>query len=125
MARRTNKKTYEQGDRVNIYLSKGVSPEFIKWMNQQTDLSTFFLYAAAKLHEEVGSINVADIAPRRINIDTSGEETAEEPTTAENSEELDPKQNEESPDNEGPDEKEEKEPEAWEGTEDLGDSDYI
>lgn len=123
MARRTNKKTYAQGDRVNIYLSKGVSQEFINWMNQQTDLSTFFLYAAAKLHEEVGSINVADIAPRRINIDTSSEESVEESTPAEKSEELDPKLIEENTDNEKTAEKEE--PEAWAGMDEIEDNEYI
>lgn len=68
---RNRKKDYSQGDRINIYLSRDVTPEFIEWINKQSDLSSFFLYAAQKLYQQTGFIDVSEIMPRKINFDLS------------------------------------------------------
>lgn len=70
MARNRNK-DYAQGDRINIYLSRDVPPEFIEWINKQSDLSSFFLFAAQKLYQQTGFIDVSEIMPRKINFDLS------------------------------------------------------
>lgn len=70
MARKRNK-TYKQGERINIYLSQDVNQEFIDWINSQSDLSSFFLYAAQKLYDQTGFIDVSEIMPRKINFDIS------------------------------------------------------
>lgn len=70
MARNRNK-DYSQGDRINIYLSRDVPPEFIEWINKQSDLSSFFLFAAQKLYQQTGFIDVSEIMPRKINFDLS------------------------------------------------------
>ncbi|PFM75226.1 hypothetical protein COJ46_21990 [Bacillus sp. AFS077874] len=70
MARKRNK-TYQQGERINIYLSQDVNQEFIDWINSQSDLSSFFLYAAQKLYDQTGYIDVSEIMPRKINFDIS------------------------------------------------------
>ncbi|WP_332633085.1 hypothetical protein [Halalkalibacter flavus] len=66
MARIRNKE-YKQGDRINIYLSRDLTPEFIDWINQQSDLSNFFLYAAQQLHKQTGTVDVSEVMPRKIN----------------------------------------------------------
>lgn len=73
MARNRNK-DYSQGDRINIYLSRDVPPEFINWINKQSDLSSFFLYAAQKLYEQTGYVDVSEIMPRKINFDLTSAE---------------------------------------------------
>ncbi|MBO3796462.1 hypothetical protein ACTOS9_21820 (plasmid) [Bacillus subtilis] len=68
MARSRNKK-YKQGDRINVYVSKDVTDEFMNWINKQSDLSNFFLYAAQQLYAKTGDIDVSEIMPRKINFD--------------------------------------------------------
>ena len=66
---RNRKKNYIQGDRINIYLSRDIPPTFIEWINKQSDLSSFFLFAARKLYEDTGFVDVSEIMPRKINFD--------------------------------------------------------
>lgn len=68
---RNRKKVYEQGDRINIYLSRDLTPEFIEWINTQSDLSNFFLYAAQQLYQQTGFIDVSEVMPRKINFELS------------------------------------------------------
>lgn len=68
MARNRNK-VYQQGDRINIYLSRDLTPEFIEWINKQSDLSNFFLYAAQQLYQKTGFTDVSEVMPRKINFD--------------------------------------------------------
>lgn len=70
MARNRNK-VYQQGDRINIYLSRDLTPEFIEWLNKQSDLSNFFLYAAQQLYQQTGFVDVSEVMPRKINFDLS------------------------------------------------------
>ncbi|MFD2616466.1 hypothetical protein [Terrilactibacillus laevilacticus] len=72
MARNRNKE-YKQGDRINIYLSRDITPEFIDWINKQSDLSSFFLYATRQLYRHTGNIDVSEVMPRKINFDLSAE----------------------------------------------------
>lgn len=62
-------KTYQQGEKVQVYLNKSITPDFLEWINKQSDLSNFFLYAAQQLYEKTGFIDVSDIMPRKINFD--------------------------------------------------------
>lgn len=71
---RNRKKVYEQGDRINIYLSRDLTPEFIEWINKQSDLSNFFLYAAQQLYQQTGFVDVSEVMPRKINFDLSSED---------------------------------------------------
>lgn len=64
MARKN--KTYQHGDRLQVYLSNNLEQEFIDWINQQSDKSNFFLYAAAKLYEEHGPVDISPEIPRRL-----------------------------------------------------------
>ncbi|MEK5109794.1 hypothetical protein MHI57_24320 [Cytobacillus sp. FSL K6-0129] len=68
---RTRNKVYKQGDRINIYLSRDITPEFVEWINKQSDLSNFFLYAAQQLYNQTGFVDVAEVMPRKINFDLS------------------------------------------------------
>lgn len=70
MARNRNK-VYKQGDRINIYLSRDLTPEFVEWINKQSDLSNFFLYAVQQLYQQTGFVDVAEVMPRKINYDLS------------------------------------------------------
>ncbi|WP_100400465.1 hypothetical protein [Bacillus sp. FJAT-44742] len=72
MSRR--KKQYQQGERATIYINRDVSPEMLEWINKQSDLSNFFLYAAKELYKQTGNMDVAEILPRKINF--SLDETA-------------------------------------------------
>lgn len=73
MARNRNK-VYQQGDRINIYLSRDLTPEFVDWINKQSDLSNFFLYAVQQLYQQTGFVDVAEVMPRKINYDLSSME---------------------------------------------------
>lgn len=70
MARNRNK-VYQQGDRINIYLSRDLTPEFVEWINKQSDLSNFFLYAVQQLYQQTGFVDVAEVMPRKINFELS------------------------------------------------------
>lgn len=70
MARSRNK-VYKQGDRINIYLSRDLTPDFVEWINKQSDLSNFFLYAAQQLYQQTGFVDVSEVMPRKINFDLS------------------------------------------------------
>ncbi|WP_059104065.1 hypothetical protein [Shouchella shacheensis] len=59
-------KIYKSGDRLQVYLSNSISDEFIDWINEQSDKSGFFLYAAAKLYEQTGRMDVSEILPRKL-----------------------------------------------------------
>lgn len=65
-----------QGDRINIYLSRDLTPEFINWINTQSDLSNFFLYAAQQLYQQTGFIDVSEVMPRKINFNLFSEDKA-------------------------------------------------
>ena len=71
---RNRSKTYQQGERINIYLSRDLTPEFIDWINAQSDLSNFFLYAAQQLYRKTGFVDVAEVMPRKINFELAGAE---------------------------------------------------
>ena len=64
-------KVYDYGDRLNIYLSRNITPELLEMINKQSDISSFFLLAAQVLQREVGNIDVATII--RHNLDFSRE----------------------------------------------------
>ncbi|MGM0867386.1 MAG: hypothetical protein ACQEWF_22210 [Bacillota bacterium] len=78
MARSRNK-IYQQGDRINIYLSRDLTPEFVEWINKQSDLSNFFLYAAQQLYQQTGFVDVSEVMPRKINFDLSSTDTPHSP----------------------------------------------
>ena len=63
---RTRNKTYKQGDRINLYLSQNLPDDFMEWINNQSDLSNFFLYAAQQLYKQTGNIDVAEVMPRKL-----------------------------------------------------------
>lgn len=65
---RKRKKIYESGDRIQVSLSKNLSPEFLDWINSQSDLTNFFLYGAQQLYKQTGNIDVINILPRVIDI---------------------------------------------------------
>lgn len=71
---RNRSKNYQQGERINIYLSRDLTPEFIDWINTQSDLSNFFLYAAQQLYRKTGFVDVAEVMPRKINFELAGAE---------------------------------------------------
>ena len=60
---RTRNKEYKQGDRINLYLSQNLPDDFIEWINSQSDLSNFFLFAAQQLYKQTGNIDVAEVMP--------------------------------------------------------------
>lgn len=70
---RTRNKEYSVGDRINIYLSRDLTPEFVDWINKQSDLSNFFLYAAQQLYQQTGFVDVSEVMPRKINYDLTSE----------------------------------------------------
>ncbi|ALA55240.1 hypothetical protein CAY60_020740 [Shouchella clausii] len=113
MARR--KKEYKQGDRINIYLSRDLTPEFIEWINKQSDLSNFFLYAVQQLYSKTGYVDVAEVMPRKINFDLSATDL---PVLEESNKVL-----KETETKEGQSEpvKEDKQTKAWSDIEDLED----
>lgn len=122
MARNRNK-VYQQGDRINIYLSRDLTPEFVEWINKQSDLSNFFLYAAQQLYQQTGFIDVSEVMPRKINFEISStdkvtlpirEQTIiEQPESTTKDEETIPVAKNES-----------KEQESWAGTENLDDDPF-
>lgn len=59
------RKVYKAGDRANVYIKKDISPEMLKFINKQSDLTMFFLYAAQQLHKQVGNVDIAEILPRK------------------------------------------------------------
>ncbi|RAN80630.1 hypothetical protein [Bacillus sp. SRB_331] len=59
------RKIYKAGDRANVYIKKDISPEMIDFINKQSDLTMFFLYAAQQLHKKIGTTDVAEILPRK------------------------------------------------------------
>ncbi|MBK5429677.1 hypothetical protein JFU54_03595 [Bacillus sp. TH19] len=59
------RKIYKPGDRANVYIKKDISPEMIDFINKQSDLTMFFLYAAQQLHKQIGNTDVAEILPRK------------------------------------------------------------
>ena len=63
---RTRNKEYKQGDRINLYLSQNLPDDFIEWINSQSDLSNFFLFAAQQLYKQTGNIDVAEVMPRKL-----------------------------------------------------------
>ena len=118
MARNRNK-VYKQGDRINIYLSRDLTPEFVDWINKQSDLSNFFLYAAQQLYEKTGFVDVSEVMPRKINFDLPGIEALSDTSTKIQKEEI---QSREEMDKEEIDESEEKkETDTWASLDDLDD----
>lgn len=71
---RNRSKVYKQGERINIYLSRDVTPEFVEWINKQSDLSNFFLYAAQQLYQQTGFVDVSEVMPRKINFELTSED---------------------------------------------------
>ena len=122
MARNRNK-VYQQGDRINIYLSRDLTPEFVEWINKQSDLSNFFLYAAQQLYQQTGYIDVSEVMPRKINFELSATDIVTLPSKEQiiieqtqsitKDEESIPVVKYES-----------KEPESWAGTENLDDDPF-
>lgn len=122
MARNRNK-VYQQGDRINIYLSRDLTPEFVEWINKQSDLSNFFLYAAQQLYQQTGFIDVSEVMPRKINFEISSTDKVtlpireqaiiEQHESTTKDEETTPVAKNES-----------KEQESWAGTENLDDDPF-
>lgn len=69
MARKRSR-IYKAGDKIQVSLNKDLSPEFLEWINKQSDLTNFFLYGVQQLYKETGNIDVATVMPRKIDIDT-------------------------------------------------------
>lgn len=124
MARKS--KIYKHGDRLQVYLSNNLEDDFIDWINKQSDKSNFFLYAAAKLYDEYGPIDMGPEIPRRIvlknkksvprtieSIEEIGEIAEEETTT---------KSQERNNKVDSPEKQNTQPKKAWTGT-DLGDDD--
>lgn len=124
MARARTKK-YDKGERINVFLSRELTPEFLEWINKQSDLSSFFLYAAQQLYEKTGFVDVAEVMPRKINFhlelnnDNKKEVPIQELPITLKSEESSIKEVKEVEV-----EVEEKEYSQWESTEDLDDDYY-
>ncbi|MEK4678205.1 hypothetical protein [Bacillus sp. FSL K6-2944] len=59
------RKVYKAGDRANVYIKKDISQEMLDFINTQSDLTMFFLYAAQQLHKQIGDTDVAEILPRK------------------------------------------------------------
>lgn len=59
------RKIYKAGDRANVYIKKDISPDMIDFINKQSDLTMFFLYAAQQLHKQIGNVDVAEILSRK------------------------------------------------------------
>ncbi len=122
MARNRNK-VYQQGVRINIYLSRDLTPEFVEWINKQSDLSNFFLYAAQQLYQQTGFIDVSEVMPRKINFELSPtgivaqpsqkQAIMEQPQSITQEEEAVPVEKNES-----------EEQAAWSGTENLDDDPF-
>lgn len=67
------RKVYKAGDRANVYIKKDISPEMIDFINKQSDLTMFFLYAAQQLHKQIGDTDVAEILPRKYTFSLDAE----------------------------------------------------
>lgn len=67
------RKIYKAGDRANVYIKKDISPEMIDFINKQSDLTMFFLYAAQQLHKQIGNTDVAEILPRKYTFTLDNE----------------------------------------------------
>lgn len=81
MARKRTKKL-ENGDSAHLYISQQVPAELLDYLNKQSDLSNFFMYAAVKLYEQTGNVDVANFMPRRFALsDTHPIQVQPTPTT--------------------------------------------
>ena len=128
---RNRNKVYKQGDRINIYLSRDLTSEFVEWINKQSDLSNFFLYAAQQLYQQTGFVDVSEVMPRKINFELSSEDktllTEKMPIKQEKAKEpaiIQEKANKpEEADSEGifEDDKQHEEDAAWSSIQDLDD----
>lgn len=67
------RKIYKAGDRANVYIKKDISPDMIDFINKQSDLTMFFLYAAQQLHKQIGNVDVAEILPRKYTFTLDNE----------------------------------------------------
>ncbi|MBJ8055042.1 hypothetical protein JDS87_24625 [Bacillus cereus] len=67
------RKVYEAGNRVNVYIKKDISQEMLDFINKQSDLTMFFLYAAQQLHKQIGDTDVAEILPRKYTFSLDAE----------------------------------------------------
>ncbi|HDX9577645.1 TPA: hypothetical protein ROX88_001142 [Bacillus pseudomycoides] len=67
------RKVYKAGDRANIYIKKDISEEMLEFINKQSDLTMFFLYAAQQLHKQIGDTDVAEILPRKYTFSLNAE----------------------------------------------------
>lgn len=121
---RSRNKVYKQGERINIYLSRDLTPEFVEWINKQSDLSNFFLYAAQQLYQQTGFVDVSEVMPRKINFDLP---IADKPTPQHVNEEIEQpteehKKTDEERETEGIfEEEKEDEDSAWSSIQDLDD----
>ncbi|MDF9624936.1 hypothetical protein P5775_19575 [Bacillus cereus] len=67
------RKVYKAGDRANVYIKKDISHEMLDFINKQSDLTMFFLYAAQQLHKQIGDTDVAEILPRKYTFSLDSE----------------------------------------------------
>ncbi|MEX3625051.1 hypothetical protein [Viridibacillus arvi] len=70
MARKRTKKL-TNGDFLTIYLNNTVDDEFLDYINKQSDLTGFLIFAAMQLYEQTGNIDVVDMLPRRYSLSSS------------------------------------------------------
>ena len=61
------RKEIKHGERINIYIKKDVSQEMLDWINNQSDVTSFFLYAALQLYKETGNVDLATVIPMKID----------------------------------------------------------
>ncbi|MYL35490.1 hypothetical protein GLW08_20520 [Pontibacillus yanchengensis] len=67
-----NRKDYERGSRISVYLNQQVEDDLIQYINQQSDIQAFFLYAAMELYNNYGSGDISQKLPRNFHF-TLGE----------------------------------------------------
>jgi len=67
------RKVYKAGDRANVYIKKDISQEMLDFINTQSDLTMFFLYAAQQLHKQIGNTDIAEILPRKYTFSLDAE----------------------------------------------------
>ncbi|MCM3032894.1 hypothetical protein [Niallia sp. MER 6] len=66
MSRRKNQtKIYGVGDRPTIYLKKDVPEELLELINEQSDLTLFFMHSMELFYKEYGVTDCEEILPRK------------------------------------------------------------
>ncbi|MGG1571636.1 hypothetical protein [Fictibacillus sp. NRS-1165] len=74
------------GSRVPFYLKKSLPHEFLDWINQQSEITDFVLYAIEELYKKTGPIDIGSILPKNHKFQlvegAEGDNTPEPPKLA-------------------------------------------